>query len=44
MSLYELESMWRNMNPKTNEPTDAEWEDGMSLLEEAVANMTDVRL
>jgi len=42
--MYELESMWRNMNPKTNEPTDQEWEEGMDLLAVAVAGMSDVRL
>lgn len=42
--MYELESMWRNMNPKTNEPTDQEWDDGMDLLAGAVAHMSDVRL
>lgn len=42
--MYELESMWRNMQPKTKEPTDAEWEEGMDLIESAVAGMSDVRL
>lgn len=45
MSLYELESMWRNMNPpKTKEPTDEEWEEGMDLIAAATAAMPDVRL
>lgn len=43
MSLYELESMWRNMQPKTNEPTDEEFEEGMALIESAVAGMADVK-
>lgn len=42
--MYELETMWRSMNPKTNEPTDQEWEEGMSLIEEATSFMSDVRL
>lgn len=42
MSLYELESMWRNMAPKTKEPTDEEWGEAQDLLAEAVAAMPDV--
>lgn len=42
--MYELESMWRNMNPKTNEPTDTEWEEAQNLWAGAVAGMSDVRL
>lgn len=42
--MYELESMWRNMNPPSKEPTDQEWEEGMDLIAGAVAGMSDVRL
>jgi hypothetical protein len=42
--MYELESMMRSLKPKTNEPTDAEWEAGQNMLAEAVANLPDVRL
>jgi hypothetical protein len=44
MSMYELESMMRSLKPKTNEPTDAEWEAGQDMLADAVANLPDVRL
>lgn len=42
--MYELESMMRSMNPKTNEPTDAEWEEAQAILASATAGLADVRL
>ena len=45
MSMYELETMWRNMQPKTvPEPTDEEWDEGMDLLADATAGLPDVEL
>jgi len=42
--MYELETMWRNMQPKKNEPTDQEWDDAQDIWASAVAGMSDVRL
>lgn len=44
MSLYELETMWRNMNSAANEPSDEEWEEAQDIWAEATAAMPDVRL
>jgi hypothetical protein len=44
MSLYELETMWRHMTPKTAEPTDQEWDAAQDMWTEALAGLPDVRL
>lgn len=42
--MYELETMFRALEPKTNEPTDEEWGEAEALLAEAVAGLPDVRV
>lgn len=46
MSLYELESLMRSLDPKTSgyDPTEEEWEEAHDILAAAISHLPDMKV